>query len=208
MTPSPSTITRRLAREEGLLVGGSSGLAVASGLKVARDLDADAVMVILLPDGGRGYLGKVFNDRWMRSYGFLPAEEDRTVADIVRTKDAGLPDLVHVHPSDTVRHTIDKMREFDISQMPVLTAEPPVVMGEVIGSIDEKALVDAVFSGRAQLTDPLAAFVGPPLKLIGLHETVGAAREALATSDALLVIADGKPAAVVTRHDLLAFLSA
>ena len=200
--------TRRLAREEGLLVGGSSGLAVASGLKVARELDEDAVMVILLPDGGRGYLGKVFNDRWMRSYGFLPAEEDRTVADIVRTKDAGLPDLVHVHPSDTVRHTIDKMRRYDISQMPVLTAEPPVVMGEVIGSIDEKALVDAVFSGRAQLTDPLAAFVAPPLKLIGMHETVGAAREALATSDALLVIVDGKPAAVVTRHDLLAFLSA
>jgi len=200
--------TRRLAREEGLLVGGSSGLAVASGLKVARELGPDDIMVILLPDGGRGYLGKVFNDRWMRSYGFLPAEEDRTVADIVGTKDAGLPALVHVYPSDTVRHTIDKMREYDISQMPVLTAEPPVVMGEVVGSIDERALVDAVFSGRAQLTDPLAAFVAPPLGLIGVHESVATAREALTTADALLVVSDGKPAGVVTRHDLLAFLSA
>lgn len=200
--------TRRLAREEGLLVGGSSGLAVASGLKAARNLGPDDVMVILLPDGGRGYLGKVFSDKWMRSYGFLPAEDDRTVADLVGTKDPDLAGLVHVHPSDTVRHTIDEMRKFDISQMPVLTAEPPVVMGEVVGSIDEKTLIDAVFSGRAQLTDALAEFVGPPLGLIGMQDSVAAAREALTKSDALLVTADGKPAAVVTRHDLLSFLSA
>jgi cystathionine beta-synthase len=201
-------LTRRLAREEGLLVGGSSGLAVASGLKAARDLPADAVMVILLPDGGRGYLGKVFNDKWMRSYGFLPAEEGGTVADLVGTKEPELAGLVHVHPTDTVRHTIDKMRRFDISQMPVLTAEPPVVMGEVIGSIDEKTLIDAVFSGRAHLTDALAEFVAPPLGLIGMNDSVDAARDAFATADALLVTSDGKPAAVVTRHDLLAFLSA
>lgn len=200
--------TRRLAREEGILVGGSSGLAVASGLKAAKGLGPDDVMVILLPDGGRGYLGKVFSDKWMRSYGFLPAEEDRTVADLVGTKDPDLAGLVHVHPSDTVRHTIDKMRKFDISQMPVLTAEPPVVMGEVVGSIDEKTLIDAVFSGRAQLTDALEEFVGPPLGLIGMQDSVAAARDALTRSDALLVTADGKPAAVVTRHDLLSFLSA
>ncbi len=199
--------TRRMAREEGLLVGGSSGLAVASGLKVARELGPDDVMVILLPDGGRGYLGKIFSDRWMRSYGFLSAGDDATVADLIGTKVSELAGLVHVHPSDTVRHTIDKMKKFDISQMPVLTAEPPVVMGEVIGSIDEKALVEAVFSGRAQLTDALAEFVSPPLGLIGMNESVEAAREALATADALLVTSDGKPAAVVTRHDLLSFLS-
>jgi cystathionine beta-synthase len=164
-------------------------------------------MVILLPDGGRGYLGKVFNDKWMRSYGFLPAEEGGTVADLVGTKEPELAGLVHVHPTDTVRHTIDKMRRFDISQMPVLTAEPPVVMGEVVGSIDEKTLIDAVFSGRAQLTDALAEFVAPPLGLIGMNDSVDAAREAFAAADALLVTSDGKPAAVVTRHDLLAFLS-
>ncbi|HXR45353.1 MAG TPA: cystathionine beta-synthase [Pseudolysinimonas sp.] len=200
-------MTRRLAREEGLLVGGSSGLAVASGLKAARDLGPDDIMVILLPDGGRGYLGKVFNDRWMRSYGFLPASAGRTVADMVGTKSAELQGLVHVHPSDTVRHVIDKMRRYDISQMPVLTAEPPVVMGEVVGSIDEKALVDAVFSGRAQLADALAEFISPPLGLIGMNDSIDAARDAFATADALLVTSDGKPAAVVTRHDLLAFLS-
>jgi len=201
-------ITRRLAREEGLLVGGSSGLAVSAALKAAKDLPADAVVVVLLPDGGRGYLGKVFNDKWMRSYGFLPAESGATVADVVGAKDGDLPELIHVHPSDTVRHTIDKMRRYDISQMPVLTAEPPVVMGEVMGSIDEKALVDAVFSGRAQLTDALEAFVSPPLKLIGVNESVDAARESLGTVDALLVVDDGKPAGVLTRHDLLTFLGA
>jgi cystathionine beta-synthase len=201
-------ITRRLAREEGLLVGGSSGLAVSAALKAAKDLPADAVVVVLLPDGGRGYLGKVFNDKWMRSYGFLPAESGATVADVVGAKDGDLPELIHVHPSDTVRHTIDKMRRYDISQMPVLTAEPPVVMGEVMGSIDEKALVDAVFSGRAQLTDALEDFVSPPLKLIGVNESVDAARESLSTVDALLVVDDGKPAGVLTRHDLLTFLGA
>jgi cystathionine beta-synthase len=199
--------TRRMAREEGLLVGGSSGLAIASGLKAARTLGPDDVMVILLPDGGRGYLGKVFSDKWMRSYGFLPAEAGGTVADLVGTKEPELSGLVHVHPTDTVRHTIDKMRRFDISSMPVLTAEPPVVMGEVVGSIDEKTLIDAVFSGRAQLTDALAEFVAAPLGLIGMNDSVDAAREAFADADALLVTSDGKPAAVVTRHDLLAFLS-
>lgn len=201
-------LTRRLAREEGLLVGGSSGLAVSAGLKAAQGLGKDDLMVILLPDGGRGYLGKVFNDKWMRSYGFLPASEDRTVADMVGTKAPDLAGLVHVHPSDTVRHAIDKMRKFDISQMPVLTAEPPVVMGEVVGSIDERTLIDAVFGGRAKLTDALAGFVGPPLGLIGMQDSVESAREALTHSDALLVTTGGKPAAVVTRHDLLAFLSA
>ncbi len=200
-------ITRRLAREEGLLVGGSSGLAVAAALKLAERLSKDDVIVVLLPDGGRGYLGKVFNDRWMRSYGFLPAEEEKTVADLIGTKDADLPDLIHVHPSDTVRHTIDKMRKYDVSQMPVLTAEPPVVMGEVVGSIDEKSLVDAVFSGRAKLTDPLKEFMEPSLGLIGMHESISTARSALANTDALLVIHDGKPTAVLTRQDLLTYLS-
>jgi len=199
-------LTRRLAREEGLLVGGSSGLAVSAALKAAKDLPADAVVVVLLPDGGRGYLGKVFNDAWMRSYGFLPADAGSTVADVVGAKDGDLPDLIHVHPSDTVRHTIDKMRRYDISQMPVLSAEPPVVMGEVVGSIDEKALVDAVFSGRAQLTDALGKFVSPPLQIIGVNESIDAARGALANVDALMVVDDGKPAGVLTRHDLLTFL--
>lgn len=200
-------LTRRLAREEGLLVGGSSGLAVASALKAARGLGKDAVMVILLPDSGRGYLGKIFNDKWMRSYGFGPDADERTVADVIGAKNGELPDLVHVHPTDTVRDAIDIMTKYEISQMPVLTAEPPVVMGEVVGAIDEQSLLEHVFSSGAKLTDPIRDFVGAPLGLIGVNESVTAARTALATADALLVTKDGKPAGVLTRHDLLAFLS-
>ena len=201
-------MTLRLAREEGLLVGGSSGLAVASALKAAKDLGPDDVMVILLPDGGRGYLGKIFNEKWMRSYGFSSATDERTVGDVLSAKTGQLPDLVHVHPTDTVRDAIEIMAKYEVSQMPVLTAEPPVVMGEVIGSIDERSLLEAVFAGGAQMTDAVRDFVGAPLGMIGVHEPVSAARAALASTDALLVTNDGKPAAVLTRHDLLTFLSA
>jgi cystathionine beta-synthase len=200
--------TRRMAREEGLLVGGSSGLAVASGLKAARELGPDAVMVILLPDGGRGYLGKVFSDKWMRSYGFMPASEDRTVADIVNSKDGSIPEFVHAHPGDTVREVMNIMKEYDVSQVPVLSAEPPVVMGEVVGAIDERGLLEQVFTGKAELTDRVSGLVGKPFALIGMHQSVQEAREALADADALLVTSDGKPVAMLTRHDLLAFLSA
>ncbi len=199
--------TRRLAREEGLLVGGSSGMAVASGLKAARGLGKDDVMVILLPDGGRGYLGKIFNDKWMRSYGFGPDSDERTVGDVLSAKTGQLPDLVHVHPTDTVRDAIEILSKYEVSQMPVLTAEPPVVMGEVVGAIDERALLEAVFSGDAQMTDAVQEFVAPPLGLIGVHESLSAAKAALAAADALLVTNDGKPVGVLTRHDLLTFLS-
>ncbi|WP_166876005.1 MULTISPECIES: cystathionine beta-synthase [unclassified Salinibacterium] len=201
-------MTRRLAREEGLLVGGSSGMAVVSALKAAEKLGPDDIIVVLLPDGGRGYLGKIFNDKWMQSYGFSAPSEDRTVGDVLSAKTGKLPDLVHAHPSDTLHDVIGIMTEYDVSQMPVLSAEPPVVMGEVIGAVDERSLLESIFSGKAKMTDALDTFVGPPLKLIGVNETLGAARTALSSADALLVVADGKPAGVLTRHDLLAYLSA
>lgn len=199
--------TRRLAREEGLLVGGSSGLAVASALKVARSLPAEAVVVVLLPDGGRGYLAKVFNDKWMQSYGFTQLSGEKTVGDVINRKTGALPDLVHTHPGETVRDAIEIMTKYGVSQLPVLSAEPPVVIGEVIGSVDERSLLDQVFTGEAAMTDPVGMFTGAPLGLIGVHEAVSVARAALSKSDALLVTEDGKPIAVLTRQDLLTFLS-
>jgi cystathionine beta-synthase len=201
------SMTRRLAREEGLLVGGSSGMAVAAALKVAKDLPADAVMVILLPDGGRGYLNKVFSDKWMESYGFTQVSNEKTVADVIGLKPGSIPDLVHAHPTDTVRDAIQIMTKYGVSQLPVLSAEPPVVMGEVVGALEERSLLEQVFSGEAKMTDAVAKFIGKPLGLIGVHEAVSEAREAFANADALLVTEDGKPVAVVTRHDLLTFLS-
>jgi cystathionine beta-synthase len=202
-------MTRRLAREEGLLVGGSSGMAVVAALEAAKDLGPDDVVVVLLPDGGRGYLGKIFNERWMRSYGFVEneAEDSRTVGSLIAGKDGALPDLVHAHPSDTVRDVIDIMKTYGVSQMPVLSAEPPVVIGEVVGAIEEKELLEAVFTGAARMTDALSGFVGEPLPLIGIGESVSGARKALESVDAMLVVEDGKPVTVVTRHDLLAYLS-
>jgi cystathionine beta-synthase len=177
-------------------------------LKAARSLPASAVMVVLLPDGGRGYLGKIFNEKWMQSYGFTQVSDEKTVADVLSRKTGDIPDLVHVHPIDTVRDAVKIMAEYDISQLPVLTAEPPVVMGEIAGAIDEKALLDDIFTGKARMTDSIAEFIGQPLGLIGMHESVTAARTALAEADALMVTNDGKPVGVLTRQDLLTFLTA
>jgi cystathionine beta-synthase len=200
-------MTRRLALEEGILVGGSSGMAVVAALRAAKDLPADAVVVVLLPDGGRGYLGKIFNDGWMRSYGFSNAPAGHTVADLLQSKTGALPEFVYVHPNDTVRDAIETMTAASVSQLLVLAAKPPVVMGEVLGAVDERSLMSRVFSGEAQLTDKVGSIVGDSLTLIGVNEPVGSARAAFADHDALLVTDGGKPLGVITRHDLLTYLS-
>ena len=141
-------MTRRLAREEGLLVGGSCGMAAVAALRVAERCGPDDVVVVLLPDGGRGYLSKIFSDKWMADYGFLDvAQAETTVLDVLHGKDGDTPSLVHAHPNETVREAIDILREYGVSQMPVVRAEPPVTAGEVVGSVSEKALLDALFAG-------------------------------------------------------------
>lgn len=202
-------MTRRLAREEGLLVGGSCGMAVVGALEVARKAGPDDVVVVLLPDGGRGYLSKIFNDRWMARYGFLDdSGTEPTVADALAGKPGGLPELVHVHPTETVRDAIDYMREYGVSQLPVLKAEPPVVTGEVAGSIAERDLLDALFTGQAHLHDTIERHMGEPLPMIGGGQPVSEAVGLLEKADAALVLVDGKPKGVLTRQDLLAHLGA
>jgi len=210
-------MTRRLAREEGILVGGSSGMAVVGALRVARELPADAMMVVLLPDGGRGYLGKIFNDAWMRSYGFSDVEAEETVADVLAARDTvikqkqqtgrAIPALVHTHPDETVLEAIGIMTEYAVSQLVVLSAEPPVMMGEVTGAVDEKGLLDLLFRGEAKPTDPVGMHTGQRLPLIGIHDSVAQARAALAGADALLVTVDGRPHTVLTRQDLIGYLA-
>ncbi|MEE2031907.1 cystathionine beta-synthase [Rhodococcus chondri] len=205
-------MTRRLAREEGLLVGGSCGMAVVAALQVAEREGPDAVVVVLLPDGGRGYLSKIFNDKWMASYGFLrtPLDgkpDDSTVGDVLRGKSGDMPALVHTHPSETVRDAIEILREYGVSQMPVVGAEPPITAGEVAGAVSERELLSAVFEGRAQLADPVEKHMSPALPNIGVGESVAAATKAFGDTDALMVIDDGKPVGVITRHDLLGFIS-
>jgi cystathionine beta-synthase len=202
-------MTRRLAREEGLLVGGSCGMAVVAALRTAKNLTKDDVVVVLLPDGGRGYLGKIFNDEWMADYGFLESDASAgtTVGDVLAAKSGTVPTLVHVHPNETVREAIDILREYSVSQMPVVKAEPPVTAGEVVGSVSEKELLDLLFSGHAHLADALDRHMSAPLPIVGAGEPVAAATAALEKSDALLVHDDGKPSGVLTRQDLLGFLA-
>jgi cystathionine beta-synthase len=199
-------MTRRLAREEGLLVGGSCGMAVVAALRVAARLDASGLVVVLLPDGGRGYLSKIFSDRWMSDYGFLSQPGQVTVGDVLRQKSGQTPSLVHAHPNETVREAIDILREFGVSQLPVVRAEPPVTAGEVVGSVEEKSLLDALFAGTATLADPLERHMSDPLPIIGSGEPVAAAIQALGSAGALLVHVDGKPTGVLTRQDLLGYL--
>jgi cystathionine beta-synthase len=204
-------MTRRLAREEGLLVGGSCGMAVVAALRVAGRLTGDDVVVVLLPDSGRGYLSKIFNDDWMADYGFLSADsEEPRVADVLAHKSGALPELpelVHVHPEETVGAAIDILREYNVSQMPVVKHEPPVMVAEMIGSIVERDLLDALISKRAGLDDPLERHMSPPLPLVGSGEPVNALMAVLEKADAAVVLVDGKPRGVITRQDLLAFLA-
>jgi cystathionine beta-synthase len=200
-------MTRRLAREEGLLVGGSCGMAVVAALRVAADLPEDAVVVVLLPDSGRGYLSKIFNDEWMRSYGFAKASEGTTVGTVLRGKSGDLPDLVHTHPNETIRDAIEILREYGVSQMPVVKAEPPVMSGEVAGSVSERDLLDALFHGKAHLSDSVEKHMNAGLPLVGAGEPVSTARQELESADAILVVDDGKPVGVLTRADLLGFLT-
>src|ERR1700757_4203344 len=194
-------MTRRLAREEAMLVGGSCGMAGVAALKVAEEAGPDALIVVLLPDGGRRYMPKIFNDAWMSSYGFLRTRldgsiEQPTVGEVLRRKSGALPDLVHTHPSETVRDAIGIWREYGVSQMPVVGAEPPVMAGEVAGSVSERELLSAV-----------SEHMSPPLPMIGAGELVSAAGKALRDWDALMVVEEGKPVGVITRYDLLGFLS-
>ena len=201
-------MTRRLAREEGLLLGGSGGMAVVGALRVAQRADPDSVVVVLLPDGGRGYLAKVFNDSWMASHGFLPPDSSgATVTDVLVGKDGALPKLVHTHPNETVAEAVMILREFGVSQLPVVAAEPPVMAAEVIGAVSERTLLQALFAGNAQLADRIEGHMAAPLPTIGGGESIGSLMQVLADADGAMVLIDGKPAGVVTRQDVLGFLA-
>ena len=202
------TMTRRLAREEALLVGGSCGLAVLAALQVAAEAGPDDVVVVLLPDGGRGYLSKIFNDEWMADYGFLTSDtEEPRIRDVLARKGTGLPEFVHVHPHESVGDAVAILREYDVSQLPVMKEEPPVMAAEVIGSVGERDLLEALVTGRAKADDPLERHMAPPLPMVGSGEPVSEAVGVLEKVGAAVVLVDGKPAGLITRQDLLAFLA-
>jgi cystathionine beta-synthase len=196
-----------VTREEGLLLGGSGGTAIAAALVVGRDLPADAVIVVHIPDSGRGYLSKIYNDSWMADYGFLHAA-GTTVGDLLADRDPALPSLVHTHPDETVRQAIAILREYGVSQMPVVKHEPPVVLAEVVGAVTERDLMDSVFADSAMLDRPVSDVMGPPLPTIGAGEQVQLAVSRLERAPAMLVLDRGHPVGVITRSDVLATFAA
>ena len=206
--------TRRLAREEALLVGGSCGMAAWAARQVAQELAAegrtDAVVVVLLPDSGRGYLTKIFNDEWLAQYGFPNGQEadHRTVGQVLRGKSGRLPDLVHTHPGETIAEAVHILQEYGVSQMPVVRAEPPIVAAEVAGSVSERTILDALFTGAAKMTDRVEDHMSEALPTIGSTEAAADAVTLLEKADAVLVQEDGKPIGVLTRQDLLTFVAA
>jgi cystathionine beta-synthase len=197
---------RRVTREEGLLLGGSGGTAICAALVVGRELPGEAVIVVHIPDSGRGYLSKLYNDTWMADHGFLRAT-GVTAGELLQARDPALPALVHTHPEETVRQAISILREFGVSQMPVVKHEPPVVLAEVVGAVNERDLLDHAFHDAAVLDRAVGDVMGPPLPTIGLGEPLDVAVARLEESPAVLVLDRGHPIGVLTRSDVLGSLT-
>jgi cystathionine beta-synthase len=198
---------RRVTREEGLLIGGSGGTAIAAALRVGRDLPPEAVMVVHIPDSGRGYLSKLYNDSWMADYGFLRSTGP-TIGDLLAARDPALPALVHTHPDETVREAVAILHEYEVSQLPVVKHEPPVVLAEVVGSVTERDLMDRTFADPAVLDRVVGDVMGPPLPTAGAGEPISVAVERLESAPAVLVLDRGHPIGIVTRTDVLTSLAA
>jgi cystathionine beta-synthase len=199
---------RRLTREEGILTGGSGGLAAWAALQIAAEYPADANIVVLLPDSGRSYLSKIFNDDWMASNGFL----DRTgsaarILDVLAAKGGHLPAIVHVHPDESVREAIATLHQYAVSQMPVVKRETPESPDDVLGSIRERGLLDRVYRDPSVLDQTVSDVMEEALPVIDSRDTVEHAMGMLTSDAPAVLVCDGPvPAGVLTRADVLDFL--
>ncbi|HEX8804439.1 MAG TPA: pyridoxal-phosphate dependent enzyme, partial [Acidimicrobiales bacterium] len=199
-------MARRVTREEGLLIGGSGGTAVAAALEVGRELGPEHLVVVIVPDSGRGYLSRVFDDDWMAGYGFLRGG-DHTVADIVEDRRGDIPPLVYVHPEDTVERAVNVMRGYGLSQVPVARGEMPLAAAEVLGAVDELALMDRAFREPHVMEEPVEKVMGERLPTIGIGQPIALAVELLDRAPALVVLAGGRPRTVLSRTDVLKHLA-
>jgi cystathionine beta-synthase len=196
---------RRVTREEGILVGGSTGTAIWAALEVGRDLGPDDVVVVLIPDSGRGYLSKLYDDDWMTDHGFLRARGE-TVEAVLASKGDRLPPLVHVHPEETVRTAIAILEEYGVSQVPVVKAEPPLALAEVVGSVTDRLLLERSLHHPEVFDQPVESVMEAPLATIGQGETIAQVADRLQVSPAVLVLDGGHPIGILTRSDVLSFL--
>ena len=199
-------MARRVTREEGLLIGGSGGTAVAAARELAAGLTPDDLVVVLIPDSGRGYLSTVFNDRWTATMGFV-RREGLVVADLLDAASDDLPDLIYLEPTDNVREAVLTMRKYGVSQLPVAKGEMPVAAAEVVGAVSELWLMNQAYEQEGLLEKQIEDVMQPALPTIGVGEPVDRAVEMLEHAQALLVIDGGRPRTVISRTDVLEYLS-
>ncbi len=206
-------MARRLAREEGLLVGGSCGSTAWVALEVARRLGAGSTVLMTLPDGGRSYLSKFYDDNWMIQYGFMERRAPAPTVDEVirfrRAEESGVPELVVVEAHEKVGSAIDLLQRYGISQLPVVRSRPADALTDIVGSLQERSLLDRVFRNPDALNDDVAVAMQPPLAAVDAAASIDDVfQELTGTGGAVLVGQGGKPVAIVTRSDLLEFLAA
>ena len=203
---------RRLAREEGLLVGGSTGSTAWSGMQVAKRLGPDARVLMMFPDSGRSYLSKFFDDNWMIQYGLLERTTPQPSVDEVlrfRRADREVPDFVTIGSHEKVGAAIEAMRRYGISQLPVVRDGPVDSLADVVGSLQERELLERVFRNADALNEDVAVAMQPPLPAVDADASVDQVYEGLSGgSGAVVVVSEGRPSGILTRSDLLEFLSA
>jgi cystathionine beta-synthase len=203
---------RRLAREEGLLVGGSGGTAAWVAIEMAKELGVDKTVVTLFPDGGRSYLSKFYDDNYLIELGFLERHEPAPkVLEVLRFKhqdEAEVPELVTIESHQKVGQAIDLMQRYSISQLPVMRHGSAGSLADVVGSLQERGLLDLVFRNPDALNEEVAAAMQPPLAAVEANESVDEVFAALTGGSAAVVVAtEGKPTGMLTRSDLLEYLA-
>ena len=206
-------MARRMAREEGLLVGGSGGTAVFAAVETARGLGPDATVVTLIPDSGRAYLSKFYDDNYMLEHGLLErgSTATPTVGEVLqyhRSSQTGVPELVVIETHRRVGDAIALMQRYSISQLPVVRRDP-AELDDVVGSLHERGLLDRVFKDPTALEHEVAEAMQPPLHVVDAGESIDRVFADLTGGSPAVVVADGgRPAGVLTRSDLLEYLAA
>jgi cystathionine beta-synthase len=206
-------MTRRLTREEGILAGGSSGSALVAAMRVAHELDdPDALLVVLLPDTGRNYLSKIYNEEWMRSNGFLEQFPTHSVGEVVARRAtegrSGLPPFIGVQARDTVRAAIDAMQNYGISQLPVVEVAGDADDGHMVGSIQERTLLDRIYRDPSLVDSAVGAAMDPPFPtILGTADMDEAFDKLLGGATALVIVDRERPVGMITKLDLLEFVA-
>jgi cystathionine beta-synthase len=198
---------RAITRQEGILVGGSSGTAVFAALEVARELgDPDATIVVLLPDSGRQYMSKLYSETWMLQHGMLERPDVVRVEEVLSAKSGEIPPLITVNAHDKVRQAVETLKEHGISQAPVVREES-IDVSQFVGSIRDRELLERVFRDPDALQSDVAEAMAAPIPMVEWDAPVEVAFDELERSPAVVVTKAGQALGVLTRSDLLEFLA-